>query len=421
MARFAPDETPQSVLSDVGRVDWAHLWHLRGAATNVPALLAELASGTSRDERRQALRTLGGIVLPFYDGIDGAVCEVTSYVVPFVARLAAANAPDASDLLALLRRIAVIAWDRPPLAPRPGPRVAAAIWSRAMAQLLSRPGPPRPPEHAVARFAAMATGAAGALMRHFDPVGAEAAYGHRTHEALVASLPRVFRLLGHDDAEVRSEAARLLERLAQSACRPADMALRIVGHLEDQRDEAVVAHLVLALGHIGDRHARPVLDALQGAVDPLVRILAALGTPGHEDALGDASARLDVLVGALVAPASLAERYEHATGRPMTADVNHALLEKRGDAALAQKLLAAIRGTRDPSSAKPLLDVVLELVFDDRPAGSAPLAGATLSRDQQFVLARIYEGPSDPELHARLVAKGLPVDGRTLLAMTRLN
>lgn len=432
MRKFAPSESAASVLRSVEAVDWSRLRHLRGPASDVPGLLRGLVADDD-ETRRHALRTLGARVLPFYDGIDGAVCEVTSHVVPFLARLAATDAPGAADLLVVLRRIASVAWDRDPYPERPvtalelRSRMAYARDS-ALADLARRvlvpPSAPRSPHGRWQKVTATMRDASAALFRHFDPVAAELLYGYRAHVALADSLPTIFQLLAHEREDVRTEAARLIERLAQSAARPQDLSIRIVANLETERDEIVIAHLVLALGHVGDRPARTLLEALLDAHDPFVRVLAAVGLPGTTT---DPSPprRLQLLVDALaLGDEALAERYEIATSRALTDDLAHALTANARDAApLSPMLLAVLAQKPERELPEAFLEVVLDVLFPDAPE---PIAPTALTREQRLVLRRLSTATErlrgkDRDFTSRLAAKGLPTDPRSLARFYALN
>lgn len=433
MRKFAPSESAASVLRSAEAVDWSRLRHLRGPASDVPGLLRGLVADDA-EGRRHALRTLGARILPFYDGIDGAVCEVTSHVVPFLARLAATDIAGAADLLVLLRRIATVAWDRDPYPERPR-STAIELRSRmsyardaAVADVARRvlvpESAPRAPHGNWQRITATMRDASAALFRHFDPVAAELLYGYRAHVALADALPTIFQLLAHEREEVRTEAARLIERLAQSAARPGDMSLRIVANLETERDEIVIAHLVLALGHVGDRPARTLLEALLDAHDPLVRVLAAVGLPGTTS---DPSPprRLAILVEALaVSDETLAERYEIATSRTLVDDLAHALTSNARDAsALAPLLLGVLAQKPDRELPEAFLDVVIDVVFPDAPE---PIAPTALTREQRLVLQKLSSATErlkgrDRDLTSRLASKGLPTDPRSLARFYALN
>lgn len=437
MGTFAPSETSAAVLRSAEAVDWSRLRHLRGAATEVPSLLRGLAS--DEDEPcRHALRTLGARILPFYDGIDGAVCEVTSHVIPYLARLAATGVRGAAEILVLLRRIASVAWDRDPYPPAlpAGPPSHSTLELRARIamrrdatianvarQLFVPVLPPRAATSRWARVSATFREASAALFRHFDPVAAELLYGHRAHAALAASLPVFFELLGHPSEEVRTEAARLIERLAQSASRPDDLSIRIVSRLESERDELVVAHLVLALGHTGDRHARALLEALLDAADPLVRMLAAVGLPVSTQEPSPRR-RLEILVGALASPeGTLSERYELAASRSLYEDAARALSSEADAGAVTSLLFAVLADARDRDLPEPFLDVLLDVTFTDTPV---PLTPTALTREQRLVLRRLSASTErlrgkDRDFTSRLAAKGLPTDAKGLERFFALN
>ena len=424
MAAFAPTENAAVVLRAAEAVDWSRLRHLRGPAIDVPALLRGVASDDV-EARRGALVTLGTRILPFYDGIDGAVCEVTSHVVPFLARLAAADVRGAADVLVLLRRIATVAWDRDPYprAEARRPLLATAVGDVAR-RVLAPPSAPRAQSGRLARALGFVRGASSALYRHFDPMTAELLYGHRTHVALCRELPIAFQLLGHPHAEIRTEAARLVERLAQSAARPADLSLRIVKSLENANDEIVVSHLVLGLGYVGDGPARTLLEALLDANDPLVRVLAAVALPDPESPEASPPKRLSVLVSALATPdPTFRERYELATSRVLTNDVKAALTARPADAApAATHLLTVLAERAERELPESFFEVLLDLVFPDAPAPVSPMS---LTRDQRLVLRRLAEvterSRGERDLSQRLVAKGLPADPRGLARFYALN
>lgn len=434
---FAPAETPSAVLRAIEAVDWSRLRHLRGSATDVPGLLRGLTASDD-DVRRHALRTLGARILPFYDGIDGAVCEVTSHVVPYLARLAATEVRGSAEILVLLRRIATVAWDRDPFPaqlPPPGHVAVTAIELRSrivharedmLANMARRvfvpPAPPQEPRSRLARAAATVRDASAALFRHFDPVAAELLYGHRAHLALARSLPLFFDLLGHPMEDVRTEAARLIERLAQSAARPDDLSVRIVTQLETERDELVIAHLVLALGHTGDRHARALLEAFLEARDPMVCVLAAVSLPSST---GDASPRrrIEILIQTLAAgEGPLSERYELAAARALADDVARALLSC-DPKAVGPLMLAVLAESKDRDLPESFLEVLLEITFPD---STEPMTPTALTRDQRLVLRRLSTSTEklrgkDRDFTSRLAAKGLPTDARQLERFFSLN
>ncbi len=86
-------------LAGLGDVPWHDLTHAYGSADDVPVLLRRLqGDGRERDEARYALR--GNI------WHQGTTYDATAFAVPFLARLAAADASLAPELLFDLGAIA---------------------------------------------------------------------------------------------------------------------------------------------------------------------------------------------------------------------------------------------------------------------------------------------------------------------------
>lgn len=423
METFTPREQVSDVLRTVATIDWSRLHHLRGPATDVPPLLKMIAlegegappSESRPEAEKHALRTLGLRILPFYDGIEGSVCELTSHVVPILARLAATGIRSAASILILLRRVAMVASDRDPYE-------GSTAFSVVAHRFLAPVGSPREARHSWQRASGIALGAASALYRHFHPSRAERLYGHRSQLALTASIPLFFQVLSHPSEDVRTAAVRLIERLAQSSSRPADLSLRIVSRLESERDEVVIAHLVLALGHTADSPARSLLEALLDAQDPLVRVLAAISfRPSASD--GSPKKRLTLLVAALATASSgLAERYELATSRSLEADVGRALGESADDTRIiANLLLAVLSESRDREVPETVLELLLDTLF---PNADAPVPATALTREQRLVLHRLSSDKvrsRDRDFTPKLAAKGLPTDPRTLARFVALN
>ena len=84
------------MLSDLDKVDWKSLTHACGAASDVPKLLRQLATG-SAPERKQALYELHGNLWH-----QGTVHQATAHAVPFLLELVQADRDDLPELLAYL-------------------------------------------------------------------------------------------------------------------------------------------------------------------------------------------------------------------------------------------------------------------------------------------------------------------------------
>ncbi len=82
------------MLEDLDRIDWAHLRHSHGMATEFPTWIRQLRSDDAAT-RQEAQETLFE-----YSNHQGSIYEVTPYLVPFLIELAAAkDTPDRAALL----------------------------------------------------------------------------------------------------------------------------------------------------------------------------------------------------------------------------------------------------------------------------------------------------------------------------------
>jgi hypothetical protein len=85
-----------AMLSDIDKVDWKSLNHAYGAASDVPKLLRQLATGPA-PERKQALYDLHGNLWH-----QGTVYQATAHAVPFLLELLQSERDDFPELLAYL-------------------------------------------------------------------------------------------------------------------------------------------------------------------------------------------------------------------------------------------------------------------------------------------------------------------------------
>ena len=89
------------MLEELNKIDWSKLTHAYGEASDVPALLRQLAS-SEVDEREQALHELYGNIWH-----QGTVYEASARAVPFLIQLLKSEAVEGKDeILILLAHLA---------------------------------------------------------------------------------------------------------------------------------------------------------------------------------------------------------------------------------------------------------------------------------------------------------------------------
>jgi len=254
-------------------VPWRRLECTSGAATDVPELIAQLASD-DEEEAREAAEQLG-----YELGDDGTVRSAGPPAVPFLVRLAALGGARFRD-------------------------AALAV----LAALVPPPGEPDVATHAGRGYLAPdATSAPGGAS---EPAGASETAGQVRRE-LAAYGADLLALLGDEDPAVRAMAARVLAGLPEEASETVPV-LRAAA--EGEPDPKAQASMVLAVAALPGADAGWLTELATRAGSPLVRTAAAVGTGWALGGQVPAPAREALLDAARVVPAGVDDEFVWTTG-----------------------------------------------------------------------------------------------------------
>lgn len=224
------------MLEKLDSIDWAELTHAYGDAQDVPEMIRALAS-RDRERREWAYHSAYGNIFH-----QGTRYSATPPAIGCLIELAAEpTTPDRSRLLAL-----VVHCVGSYLSPTWGPATASgAIWGETVAPM--------------------------------------AGYGE-TKELLAdceraaePAVPLALELLSHPDPALRESAAFLLACVQAHATRHG-VAPRLREHLGREEDPQVRAMIAFALTHVVPASERDLATIYEGDSEPLVRLLAAMGS-----------------------------------------------------------------------------------------------------------------------------------------------
>lgn len=223
------------MLEGLDSIDWQHLTHAYGPATDVPDLIHALAS-VDKQTYEQALHELYGNIWH-----QGTVYEATAYAVPFLVELLTYESiEDKAGILALLSCIAT-----------------GSSYLDVHGPLSFYDEKRDTPEFEV-------------------QLAEELAWVRRAHEAVGEGIPVYLELLADADAETRMFAAHLLSCYKEHAQASIP---KLIHLLTRENDIQVQATVLLSLGALSEsgspqlEHLRPYIKS---AAPPLLRFAAAL-------------------------------------------------------------------------------------------------------------------------------------------------
>jgi hypothetical protein len=223
------------MLEGLDSVDWQHLTHAYGPATDVPDVIRALVSA-DKETREQALYELYGTIWH-----QGTVYQATAYAVPFLIELLKDKmVQDKDGILDLLSCIA-----------RGRSGLDAHKWFSFFDGVRDTP-----------EFKA--------------ELAEELAWVHRSHKAVGEGIPLYLDLLHHPDSDIRMKVLYLLSLFKEEAQRVVPMLRQL---LANETDDLVTACAVLSLAELIEYESpefsflRSLFSAEQNS---LLRFIAAL-------------------------------------------------------------------------------------------------------------------------------------------------